>query len=35
MAQARSFSKIQIEIILDVSHLDLAPSMAIMFLVHS
>jgi hypothetical protein len=36
MAQVVRFSKIQIEIVLDVNHdLDPIPHMAIMFLVHS
>ncbi len=35
MAQAVNSSKTKVEIILDVSHLNLAPCMAIMFLIHA
>jgi hypothetical protein len=35
MAQAVNFLESKVEIVLDVSHLNLAPCMAIMFLVHA
>jgi hypothetical protein len=35
MVQVSSSSKVQVEVILDVIHLNLVPRMAIMFLIHS